>query len=72
MLGFNVMIYNNPSSPEIIRKLKENLKLFCTEARKNKAERCFVVAILAHGDRGESASFTLLVTSDVGNFNLQT
>lgn len=62
LLGFKVVIKDNPSSPEIIRDLKANLRVFCTEARENKAERCFVVAILAHGDRGESTLLNLFVT----------
>lgn len=60
LLGFTVIIYNDPSSEDIRRKLAEKLKLFCTQAQESKTVRCFAVAILAHGDIGKSALLVML------------
>lgn len=52
LLKFKSIVISNPKvSAEVICKIKHSLKQFCSEAKTSKQERCFAVAILAHGDK---------------------
>ncbi|KAK3914909.1 Caspase-8 [Frankliniella fusca] len=49
LLNFNVVCYDDLPSKEVCRKIQNHLKEFCLSAKQKKVERCFIVAILAHG-----------------------
>ncbi|XP_034256243.1 caspase-8-like [Thrips palmi] len=51
LLGFQRSVIPDPTAEDIILIIRENLAKFCSEAKKSKKERCFAVAILAHGDK---------------------
>lgn len=54
LLGFESIVVPNPKAEEIISIIRVSLEKFCLEAKKSKQERCFAVAILAHGDKGKA------------------
>lgn len=70
LLGFKNVKVRNPKSEEIIPKIRESLIQFCSEAKKNKLERCFAISILAHGDKGTNCVLNFYCTSCISFSNI--
>lgn len=49
LLRFNVVKKKNCPSAQVLSEIRNSLKEFCKNAKQEKVERCFIVAILAHG-----------------------
>lgn len=52
LLGFSVLPpVHDPTSEEITKTINLSLKEFCKKTKEERKKRCFVVSILAHGDK---------------------
>lgn len=62
LLNFKVLTKVNTSAAEMCLQIRKSVEKFCSECKDKDIQRvrCFVVAVLAHGDQGLLPLFHLM------------